>query len=165
MKPSLALAHLAPFLRCSNDASERLGGIIAIEELSGSKLYSTSPARLSDLVKMLMEVFQLSSDQNTMEVAAKALGQTVKAGGALMAGVVEEQVRRGVGGLGGRDGAVGGGKGEFQGRWRRRWEAGAVQPRAPEPGFDGPCRPRVAPCVCAEPRPYPPAPPNPCRRR
>ncbi|KAL6771425.1 TOR1 [Auxenochlorella protothecoides x Auxenochlorella symbiontica] len=80
----------------SNDVAERMGGLVAIEELAGSKMYSGSPARLADLVKLLMEVFQPASDQQLMEFAARTLGHTVKAGGALMAGVVEEQVKLGL---------------------------------------------------------------------
>ncbi|RMZ52908.1 hypothetical protein APUTEX25_001027, partial [Auxenochlorella protothecoides] len=79
-----------------NDVAERMGGLVAIEELAGSKMYSGSPARLADLVKLLMEVFQPASDQQLMEFAARTLGHTVKAGGALMAGVVEEQVKLGL---------------------------------------------------------------------
>lgn len=89
----------------SNDVAERMGGLVAIEELAGSKMYSGSPARLADLVKLLMEVFQPASDQQLMEFAARTLGHTVKAGGALMAGVVEEQV--GSGWQGAREWGVG----------------------------------------------------------
>lgn len=109
-------SHRNPFLpTSSNDIRERTGGLVAIEELAGSKMYSGSPARLADLVKLLMEVFQPASDQQLMDFAARTLGHTVKAGGALMAGVVEEQV-----------GIVFGGVGAWG--LLRRWKGGKVLP-------------------------------------
>lgn len=100
----LAAAHLPP---CSPDATERLAGVIAIGELAGTKVFGESPARLSDLVKVLMDVFQQPGggyEVHTLQLAAHTLGQLVRAGGALMADVVEEQV-----GWVGARGAQGGG--------------------------------------------------------
>ncbi|KAI3435635.1 hypothetical protein D9Q98_001694 [Chlorella vulgaris] len=80
----------------SPDPYERLAGVLAIDELASTKVFSGSAARLSDLVKALMEVFQATTEVHTMQAAAATLGNLVKAGGALMADVVEEQVRRGI---------------------------------------------------------------------
>lgn len=76
----------------SPDPYERLAGVLAIDELASTKVFSGSAARLSDLVKALMEVFQATTEVHTMQAAAATLGNLVKAGGALMADVVEEQV-------------------------------------------------------------------------
>eukprot|EP00887_Chlorella_sp_A99_P006163 scaffold3.g6163.t1 len=80
----------------SPDSHERLGGVIAIDELGESKTFSESTPRLADLVKLLSDAFSPSTDQHTMEVAARTLGHLVLAGGALMADEVEEQVKRGI---------------------------------------------------------------------
>ena len=68
---------------------------MAIDELAETKVFGESAARLSDLVKVLMDifVFQPVTEQQTMELAARSLGRLVGTGGALMADVVEEQVR------------------------------------------------------------------------
>jgi hypothetical protein len=76
----------------SPDPHERLAGVLAIDELAATKVFSQSAARLSDLVKLLNEVFQATTEVPTMQAAAATLGRLVKAGGALMADVVEEQV-------------------------------------------------------------------------
>lgn len=70
--------------------------MIAIDELAQSKVYSSSTPRLTDLAKLLMEAFQPTTDQATLEYAAKTLGKVVSSGGALMAGVAEEQVKLGL---------------------------------------------------------------------
>lgn len=69
---------------------------MAIDELAESKTFSESTPRLADLVKLLSDAFAPSTDQHIMEVAARTLGHLVLAGGALMADVVEEQVKRGI---------------------------------------------------------------------
>lgn len=79
-------------LVASPDPHERLAGVLAIDELASTKVFSASASRLSDLVKTLMEVFQATTEVHTMQAAAITLGHLVKAGGALMADVVEEQV-------------------------------------------------------------------------
>lgn len=56
------------------------------------QVFCQSAARLSDLVKVLMEAFQATTEVHTMHAAAATLGRLVKAGGPLMADVVEEQV-------------------------------------------------------------------------
>lgn len=65
-------------------------------ELGDTKVFGESPARLSDLVKVLMDVFQQPGgcEPGTAVLAARTLGHLVRAGGPLMADVVEEQVRR-----------------------------------------------------------------------
>lgn len=55
-------------------------------------MFCQSAARLSDLVRVLMEAFQASTEVQTMHAAAATLGRLVKTGGPLMADIVEEQV-------------------------------------------------------------------------
>jgi hypothetical protein len=81
-------------LVASPDPHERLAGVLAIDELAATRAFSSSAARLSDLVRTLMEVFTASTEVHTMQAGAATLGHLVKAGGPLMADVVEEQVRR-----------------------------------------------------------------------
>ena len=81
-------------LVASPDPHERLAGVLAIDELAATKVFSGSAARLSDLVRALMDVFQATTEVHTMHAAAATLGRLVKAGGPLMADVVEEQVGR-----------------------------------------------------------------------
>ncbi len=76
----------------SSDPHERLAGVLAIDELASTKVFSQSAARLGELVKLAMEAFQATTEAHTMQAAAATLGRIVKAGGALMADVVEEQV-------------------------------------------------------------------------
>ena len=82
-------------LRRSPDASERLAGVLCVGELADTRVFGESPARLSDLVRLLMEVVQTPGgcEAVTMALAARTLGHLVRAGGPLMADVVEEQVR------------------------------------------------------------------------
>ncbi|KAL4435039.1 hypothetical protein ABPG77_003864 [Micractinium sp. CCAP 211/92] len=80
----------------SSDPHERLAGVLAIDELASTKVFSQSAARLGELVKLAMEAFQATTEAHTMQAAAATLGRIVKAGGALMADVVEEQVKRGI---------------------------------------------------------------------
>ena len=79
--------------RRSSEPTERMAGVVAIDELGQTKVFGGSAARLADLVKILMDAFQPTTDQQCMEVAAKTLGHLVSTGGALMADVVEEQAR------------------------------------------------------------------------
>ena len=69
---------------------ERLAGVVAVDELGGTKAFSESASRLSDLVRLLMDAFGAGTDPMTMELAATALGRLVAAGGASVADVVEE---------------------------------------------------------------------------
>lgn len=80
----------------SPDPHERLAGVLAIDELAATKVFSSSAARLSDLVKLVMDAFASTTEVHTMMAAAATLGHLVKAGGPLMADVVEEQVKRGI---------------------------------------------------------------------
>lgn len=82
----------------SSDPHERLAGVLAADELASTKVFSQSAARLGELVKLAMEAFQATTEVHTMQAAAATLGRIVKAGGALMADVVEEQVGWGGGG-------------------------------------------------------------------
>ena len=79
-------------LVASGDPAERLAGVLAIDELAQTRVFAQSPPRLSDLVKVLMEAFQAGAEVHTMRAAAATLGRLVRAGGPLMADVVEEQV-------------------------------------------------------------------------
>ena len=63
--------------------------------LAATQVFCQSAARLSDLVRVLMEAFQASTEVQTMHAAAATLGRLVKAGGPLMADIVEEQVGAG----------------------------------------------------------------------
>lgn len=80
----------------SPDPVERLAGVVAIDELSGTKAFEDSVSRLSDLVRILMDAFGGGTDPITMEYAAGTLGRLVRAGGASLSDVVEEQVKRGL---------------------------------------------------------------------
>jgi FKBP12-rapamycin complex-associated protein len=80
----------------SPDPHERLAGVLAIDELAHTKVFCQSAARLSDLMRVLMEAFQATTEVQTMHAAAATLGRLVKAGGPLMADIVEEQVKRGI---------------------------------------------------------------------
>ena len=80
----------------SADLNERLGGCVAIDELGGTKAFGDSSSRLSELIRMLMEVFEAGTDLFTMEYAAATLGRLVRAGGSAISDVVEEQVKTGL---------------------------------------------------------------------
>lgn len=108
----------------SADPHERLAGVLAIDELASTKVFSQSAARLGELVKLAMEAFQATTEVHTMQAAAATLGRIVKAGGALMADVVEEQVGSqragGATGSGRRTGTRGGGAEQDVAGSRRR---------------------------------------------
>lgn len=70
--------------------------MVAVDELGGTKAFCESASRLSDLVRLLMDAFGAGTDPGTMELAASTLGRLVAAGGASVADVVEEQVKRGL---------------------------------------------------------------------
>ncbi|BDA44527.1 Serine/threonine-protein kinase TOR [Coccomyxa sp. Obi] len=86
----------------SNDQNERLGGVLAIDELIDVKLLGEDAAKTSYFASYLREVFQPNTDPMTMEVAASTLGHLVKSGGALTADIVEFEVRRAIEWLGDR---------------------------------------------------------------
>ena len=69
---------------------------MAVDELADARVFADSAARLSELVKVLMEAFAPQNDTVVLEAAASALGHLVRGGGALMADVVEEQVKKGI---------------------------------------------------------------------
>ena len=81
---------------CSPEPAERLAGVVCIDEVTGTKSFGDSVSRLADLVRILMDAFSGGTDIVTMEYAAATLGRLVRAGGAALSDVVEEQVKRGL---------------------------------------------------------------------
>ena len=103
----------------SGDQYERLGGVLAIDELIDVKvpapcrrhplsarcragvvtarlhaqLLGEDAAKTSHFAAYLCEVFQPGTEPLTMEVAAATLGHLVRSGGALTADIVEVEVR------------------------------------------------------------------------
>jgi FKBP12-rapamycin complex-associated protein len=69
---------------------------MAIDELGMTKSFGESVSRLSELIRILMDAFSSGTDVSTMEYAASTLGRLVRAGGASLSDVVEDQVKRGL---------------------------------------------------------------------
>lgn len=69
---------------------------MAIDELGMTKSFGESVSRLSELIRILMDAFSSGTDVSTMEYAASTLGRLVRAGGASVSDVVEDQVKRGL---------------------------------------------------------------------
>ena len=78
----------------SNEASERLGGVRAIDALIDVSLLGENATKISRFANYLRDVFQPSTDALTLAAAAKALGHLVRSGGPVAADVVEFEVKR-----------------------------------------------------------------------
>lgn len=78
----------------SNEPARRLGGVLAIDELIDFKVTGDDAAKTAKFADYLGRVLQDSSDRDLLEVAAATMGHLVKAGGAVAADIVEQEVRR-----------------------------------------------------------------------
>ena len=78
----------------STEASERLGGVRAIDALIDVSLLGENATKISRFANYLRDIFQPSTDALTLAAAAKALGHLVHSGGPVTADVVEFEVKR-----------------------------------------------------------------------
>ncbi|GAB4853400.1 hypothetical protein Ancab_017578 [Ancistrocladus abbreviatus] len=76
----------------SNDASENLGALRAIDELIELPL-GESASRVSRFSNYIRTVFELKRDREILMVASRVLGHLVRAGGAMTADEVEHQIK------------------------------------------------------------------------
>ena len=116
------MAELCPYVNhhcwCSTEPTQRLAGVLAIDQLidvkahlqslyacsvklacipehlenAGSQLLGENAAKIGNFGDYLRLVFQPTTDARTLEVAAEALGHLVRSGGALTAQVVDSEV-------------------------------------------------------------------------
>ncbi|GLC61314.1 hypothetical protein PLESTB_001742500 [Pleodorina starrii] len=77
-----------------NDIARRMGGVLAIDELTDVKLSGDDAAKTSRLASMLSRVLEDSEDATLSEAAAHTLGHLVRSGGAMTSDIVEKEIRR-----------------------------------------------------------------------
>eukprot|EP00898_Chlorokybus_atmophyticus_P008681 jgi/Chlat1/8814/Chrsp90S08148 len=77
----------------SHDRAEKLGGVLAIDELIDIKL-GEEANKITRFANYLHDVFQPSCDVGTMTAASRALGHLARTGAALAADVVELEIKR-----------------------------------------------------------------------
>ncbi|GIL87381.1 hypothetical protein Vretimale_1690 [Volvox reticuliferus] len=77
-----------------NDIARRMGGVLAIDELTDVKLSGDDAAKTSRLAGMLSRVLEDSEDVTLSEAAAHTLGHLVRSGGAMASDIVEKEIRR-----------------------------------------------------------------------
>lgn len=84
-----------PHASRSNDASRRLGAVLAINELIDVKSVADDTSKTARLALLLSKAIEEADDPQLMEVTAATLGTLVKAGGVMTADIVEREVRGG----------------------------------------------------------------------
>ncbi|KAG2481851.1 hypothetical protein HYH03_019185, partial [Edaphochlamys debaryana] len=77
-----------------NDITRRMGGVLAIDELTDVKLSGDDAAKTSRLASLLSRVLEDSEDPGLSEAAAHTLGHLVRSGGAMTSDIVEKEIRR-----------------------------------------------------------------------
>ena len=77
----------------AGDVRKRLGGVYAIDQLTGAKL-AEAVGKLNRFASYLRDVFTPTCEPRLAEAASRALGHLVQVGGALTADIVELEVRR-----------------------------------------------------------------------
>ncbi|GIL44136.1 hypothetical protein Vafri_1666 [Volvox africanus] len=77
-----------------NDITRRMGGVLAVDELTDVKLSGDDAAKTSRLASMLSRVLEDSEDATLSEAAAHTLGHLVRSGGAMTSDIVEKEIRR-----------------------------------------------------------------------
>ncbi|EFJ44271.1 target of rapamycin, growth-regulatory PI3K-like protein kinase [Volvox carteri f. nagariensis] len=86
--------RIASMLFKGNDITRRMGGVLAIDELTDVKLSGDDAAKTSRLASMLSRVLEDSEDATLSETAAHTLGHLVRSGGAMTSDIVEKEIRR-----------------------------------------------------------------------